>query len=311
MTRRRLPAPTVETLETRAVPAIFSWTPRLQLRPFFGSVSVSGTNNADRITINDVAGVPGSIRITVRDESGMNILSSQTYSTTVQVPVSLFGPVRFQTMSRSITVNGLGGNDRITNLSTFGLTMDGGVGNDTVRSGTAADWMYGGEDADLMYGGGGGDVMYGGGGADEMYGHLTLSAADLAADDGGADFMDGGAGGDRIWGGRGNDVLRGGTEDDRLWGADGHDGLDGGSGKDTAEGGLGDDVLFGGLDGQNDDLWGGTDGDTFQTANGRDTFYYEYVTQFQSDNLKDWNPSATATAPDMDTAFQNQRPPGL
>src|SRR5206468_24355 len=121
-------------------------------------------------------------------------------------------PVRFQrtnlvpftldTATERFQVNGLGGDDSITAHDGVGavtlLSVDGGVGNDTV---------VGSEGRDLIQGGEGNDVLSGGGGDD------------------------------RISGDRGNDTMNGGTGDDTLvWNnGDGSDVINGDDGRDDVE----------------------------------------------------------------------------
>ena len=84
--------------------------------------------------------------------------------------------------------------------------MDGGAGNDQLKTGT------------------GSSVILGMAGDD----HLTGGPE--------ADLMDGGDGNDVIEGAAGDDVLLGGTGDDRLTGGAGDDYIDGGPGYDTVSG---------------------------------------------------------------------------
>jgi len=121
----------------------------------------------------------------------------------------------------SITVDGDGGNDRITVSEANGIiiapfTFNGGAGNDTIVAGS------------------GDDVLNGNAGNDK----LTGGAGD--------DTIDGGAGNDQIVGGLDNDYIIGGKGNDKLTGSDGDDSLDAGAGKDKLDGGNGDDNLDGG-----------------------------------------------------------------
>lgn len=104
--------------------------------------------------------------------------------------------------SERLTVNGLGGNDKATGDPGLAplilLTLNGGVGVDTVSGGDGPDLINGGDENDVL---------------------------------------DGGAGDDRIVGDRGNDTMTGGAGDDTLvWNnGDGSDVMDGQDGLDRIE----------------------------------------------------------------------------
>jgi Ca2+-binding RTX toxin-like protein len=57
-----------------------------------------------------------------------------------------------------VVVNGLAGNDRITNSTAIPSILNGGDGNDTLQGGSAADVLAGGADSDELYGGLGSDI---------------------------------------------------------------------------------------------------------------------------------------------------------
>jgi Ca2+-binding RTX toxin-like protein len=103
-------------------------------------------------------------------------------------------PFTLDTATERFQVNGLGGDDSITAHDGVGaatlLSVDGGVGNDTV---------VGSEGPDLIQGGDGNDGLSGGGGDDRIVGGL------------GSDTMNGGAGDDTlVWNnGDGTDVMNG------------------------------------------------------------------------------------------------------
>jgi Ca2+-binding RTX toxin-like protein len=110
-------------------------------------------------------------------------------------------PFALQTATERFQVNGLGGNDSITANAGVGaltlLSVDGGVGNDTVN---------GSDGPDLILGGDGNDVLNGGGGDDRIIGGT------------GADTMNGGAGDDTlVWNnGDGTDVINGDAGNDDV-----------------------------------------------------------------------------------------------
>ncbi|WP_281070764.1 Hint domain-containing protein [Oceaniglobus trochenteri] len=165
-------------------------------------------------------------------------------------------------------------------------SVDGGAGNDTIRTGDDRDTINGGDgddsiesgiDDDLVDGGAGNDyiddiqgadTIYGGDGNDTIIAGIdTLS--DYVGDDpnnrpgesdpnqeDGRDFVDGGAGDDLIFtgddrdtivGGLGNDTINGGIDDDEISGGEGDDSLTGSHGSDTITGGAGNDTIHGGF----------------------------------------------------------------
>lgn len=86
----------------------------------------------------------------------------------------------------SDTIVGGDGNDSIagsTEEAFAGDSLDGGSGNDTITGTERADTIVGGAGNDLIDGQGGGDVIRGGGGADTIYAHRGDTIQDLDADD--------------------------------------------------------------------------------------------------------------------------------
>ena len=84
-----------------------------------------------------------------------------------------------------IVVFGNGDNDKLDasaiTVSTFGITFDGGAGNDTAIGGSGNDTFMGGDDNDLLNGGLGNDLLEGGRGDDQLIGgkgHDTYLFAD-------------------------------------------------------------------------------------------------------------------------------------
>jgi hypothetical protein len=144
---------------------------------------------------------------------------------------------------------------------TYGDTLYGGIGNDTITSQGGNDTVDGGSGDDTIYYGAGNDLVYGGdgndviddvsgsqlGGADTVYGGAGNDTAWLGLD---GDTFYGGTGNDTVYGEGGNDTLYGEVGDDWLQGDDGDDTLDGGDGNDVMVGGAGNDVyvLSSGLD---------------------------------------------------------------
>ncbi len=98
--------------------------------------------------------------------------------------------------SAMLQVLGADGNDSLNALSTnFAVTLDGGVGNDTLIGGSLADSILGGADADSINGQAGNDTVIAGIGND------VISGGD------GDDLLNSGNGNDVLAGGAGNDTL--------------------------------------------------------------------------------------------------------
>ena len=185
-------------------------------------------------------------------------------------------------------------------------TVDGGTGNDTIKTGDDADSIHGGDgndsidagvDSDTVYGDAGNDTIIGaegadyidaGSGNDLVYGGYDPSvpdavnipdATDLAPTNG-TDLIYGGDGNDTvfgmddrdtIYGGAGNDSLDGGIDNDSISGGAGDDTQLGADGNDTLDGGDGNDSLSGGT-GQ-DLLFGGSGNDKLDGGDGNDTVF--------------------------------------
>jgi Ca2+-binding RTX toxin-like protein len=122
-----------------------------------------------------------------------------------------------------MTVEGGLGDDTITG-STVADVLDGGDGNDTINGGDGADVINGGFGDDVINGGDGNDTIRGNAGKDQIDGGD------------GADDIDGGIGDDHIVGGKGADNLRGDAGDDTIDARD--------SEIDTINCGLGRDTLL-------------------------------------------------------------------
>ena len=179
------------------------------------------------------------------------------------------------------------GNDFVFfGTATQSATLDGGVGNDVIVSGSGDDSLFGGTGNDFLNGGEGNDTLDGGigddvlsddGGNDSIFGgvgndeltHFDFggAAADATLDGGeGDDTLDGGAGND--WasyanaGGAVTVDLSAGTSS----GADGSDDL---KGIENVLGGIGNDSILG--DGLNNVLDGGNGDDTVLSFVGDDS----------------------------------------
>lgn len=156
----------------------------------------------------------------------------------------------------SVTLNGLGGNDRL-NGGSRNDTLNGGVGNDGLEGGEGNDILNGGNGDDRLEGEEGNDTLNGGAGIDQVFEasdfNLTLTNTALVGE--GVDqlssietatLLAGSESGNVIDASQftlGSVRLFGGGGDDLLFGGSGNDELDGGfAGSDTLRGGLGNDT---------------------------------------------------------------------
>ncbi|MFD2739397.1 Hint domain-containing protein [Sulfitobacter aestuarii] len=162
-------------------------------------------------------------------------------------------------------VEGGGGNDTIRTGddrdTVFGGdgndVIDAGIDDDTVSGGDGDDRIVGGEGSDLILGGAGDDTIYAGN--DPAHGFDAFDIPDDAdAEHPHAPDRRPDNGRDTVYAGDGDDEVYGGDDDDRLFGGNGDDYLDGGIDDDSLYGGNGDDTLIGG---QGDDLLRGNRGD--------------------------------------------------
>lgn len=184
--------------------------------------------------------------------------------------------------------------------------VDGGAGNDTIRTGDDADTIFGGTGDDSINAGIDDDVVSGGDGNDSIIG--SHGSDTLKGDDGndtiwggfgpegiagvtdevvdatdpqpnnGKDLIEGGAGDDVLYGEDDDDTIFGGADNDYIDGGIDDDSLDGGMGNDTILGGQGDDTIIGAqgedeIDGGagNDSIFAGNDNDSVQGGAGNDT----------------------------------------
>ncbi|MEN0001103.1 MAG: S8 family serine peptidase [Pseudomonadota bacterium] len=180
-------------------------------------------------------------------------------------------------------IDGGAGNDRLRsfggNDSVLGGlgddTVNGGAGNDTLEGGAGNDTVYGQDGDDIMFGDDGDDLLIGNAGNDSIQG--GDGANDMRGREG-DDIITGGFDGDLAFGGDGNDTIDGLEGNDSLQGNGGNDSLLGFSGDDRLFGQLGADTLLGedgedelfGGDG-NDDIFGGNDNDELFGGTGSDS----------------------------------------
>lgn len=113
-------------------------------------------------------------------------------------------------------------------------TVFGGIGNDLIETGAGRDSVDGGDGHDTIHGQAGGDRLQGNSGDDSITGQ------------GGFDVIDGGEGNDTLSGGDLNDTLHGGAGADLMMGGPDRDDMTGGFGSNTLMGGDGNDYIIAG-----------------------------------------------------------------
>ncbi len=174
-------------------------------------------------------------------------------------------------------IGGLGDDTLDANSADVALSLDGGIGGDSLIGGTAGDSLTGGTGDDNLSGGSGNDTISGGPGNDILAGGggidrvietgdtdfgLTDSSLSGLGNDNLSGFeqasLTGGAGNNTLDASAytGTATLEGLGGDDSLAGGQGADSLLGGAGHDTIAGELGNDTLAGGS-GKNRLLGGG------------------------------------------------------
>ncbi|MGD1926395.1 MAG: Hint domain-containing protein [Paracoccaceae bacterium] len=177
---------------------------------------------------------------------------------------------------------------------TAGVSLDAGVGNDSLVGGDGADLIYAGSGADTINTGVGADTVYGGAGEDQITD--TAGPGDLFA----------GAGNDQITSGGHNDEQYGGDGNDTLSSQAGIDTLYGGADDDLLYAGVRDDTLYGGSG--NDTLFGGAGDDTLTGGTGDDTFAVD--ASGGSDTITDFGDGddqlSTAALSDVGNVLTNQ-----
>ena len=183
----------------------------------------------------------------VSTATGLEWEVSKTFSCSVVIPVACLdvdrydaigdcdeenGAVRCPRLGTRVTVNVLGGRDRMeiapnTVPITDRIAFNGGEGSDVVHTGNGDDIINGGNGADFaLFGGPGNDTISGGAGRDDLLG------------EGGDDTLNGGDDDDQIELGSGADTATGGGGNDLFDLAtptrDGRDDVNGGIGSDKA-----------------------------------------------------------------------------
>ena len=189
------------------------------------------------------------------------------------------------TTERGLTLNGGLGEDTITGSKYSDIinggddndSIDGGDGNDTIYGGNGEDIINGEDGNDVIYGGNGKDTIDGGKGNDKIYGDNGDDSIkggegnDIIYGGNGKDAINGDEGDDLIYGGNDDDIIDGGKGNDKLYGDNGDDYINGGEGDDTIYGGNGEDTIYG--DSGNDLIYGGSGNDMIYGDDGNDTIY--------------------------------------
>ena len=165
----------------------------------------------------------------------------------------------------SIRVDGGNGNDTITGSPTYGDSVIGGDGADTLNGQAGNDTLDGGDGTDSIIGGDGDDSLIGEDGNDTITGD---NGNDTILGGNHNDSINGGDGNDSVDAGQSNDTVLGGIGNDTINGSDGLDSLSGEVGNDSIFGGAGNDTLSGGND--NDALTGQAGNDVVNGDNGDD-----------------------------------------
>ncbi len=183
------------------------------------------------------------------------------------IDLSLVDNLTFPSLAgnRPIFVDGGNGDDTILGSPTYGDSVLGGDGTDTINGQGGNDIVDGGNGRDSVTGGDGNDSLTGGDGSDTLTGNLgndTLSGGNHA------DSITGGDGADNIDAGQSNDTVLGGAGNDTINGSDGLDSLSGEDGDDSILGGGESDIISGGLD--NDTVSGQSGNDSVSGDDGND-----------------------------------------
>jgi len=153
-------------------------------------IDVTALGGADYVVIHDLTGTdvgevdidlgasPGGVTgdgqadsVTIQGGNGQEFIDIIANGNSVAVVgASAFVSIRTAEAGDTLAVQGLGGDDRISAstvpATSMSLTLDGGVGDDTIFGGQGADRLIGGDGDDFVVGGRGDDVALLGAGDD-------------------------------------------------------------------------------------------------------------------------------------------------
>ncbi len=207
------------------------------------NADTNGVSGGDTVTISADLAATGLSSFTVNTGSGADTINASLVTSHGVVVNAGNGNDTVTIGGGNDTVNGGGGTDTVVQTASGSQTL-----SDTKLTGTGTDTISGFEVANL-YGGSGNDIIDG----SAFTGRI---------------FMLDGAGNNLLIGGSGNDTIQGGNNADTILGNGGNDVLSGNGDKDSIVGGAGNDTLRGGAG--NDSLTGNEGDDAFSPISGAD-----------------------------------------
>jgi Ca2+-binding RTX toxin-like protein len=150
-------------------------------------VIVSSLPTIGQLTLNGAAVTAGQAIAVAALNAGQLRYAAPTFTTSPTTPPNP-ATFTFQVQDNGGTANGGVNTDPTPNTLTinFGLNLNGGNGNDTIRGAAGNDTIRGGNGNDILFGNNGDDVLFG---------------------DNGDDQLRGGLGNDILTGGLGNDIF--------------------------------------------------------------------------------------------------------
>lgn len=244
----------------------------------FDTVVVSGNGASNAF----IVGKDAFNQLTVREGSATLVVTSSVTSVSINggtgddsITIGNLNGV----VPTLLTVAGGVGDDTLSaagaTIGSIRLSLDGGVGNDSITGSSGNDTLLGGDGDDIVSGGLGNDSLIGGAGQDRMNGDVGDDSLDGGDGDDslrgfdGNDSLVGGEGSDYLIAGKGNDTASGDAGADSILGESGDDSLFGGTGADTINGGDGADTIEG--NGESDSLIGDLGNDLIRGGDGNDT----------------------------------------
>src|SRR5262249_1741862 len=137
--------PELETLEQRDVRSGIAFNFSTS------TVAITGSDYYDDTCNVSLANNQIQVILTHKNSAGVTVVDASQVFSVYQV--------------RTITFDGLGGNDFFQNDTPVPVTATGGAGNDTLIGGSGADYLYGNDGNDFLVGRGGNDYLAGGNGS--------------------------------------------------------------------------------------------------------------------------------------------------